>query len=585
MSNDKKSETKLISNLLWVLYEIKKFNFIYLVLLFFNSIIRGIVPLIPLLITQKIVNLLQIKNVSLKKILLFVFLLVIFEIIQIILSGYMDVYLSNAELKYKVYIESKILKKTSNLDVKKLEDNSIYNLINRVQYDFETGVLGYIKTFTNIISSLITVLSYILVIISYDFRVLIIIIIIPIIGFLASKKLNLKEYDLTKKNTESERKISYIFYLLTNYESFKEIRHYDLFDIFIGKFIGYSNNINKKIISLRNRTMFMYTIINIIESLVDGLFIIRLAIQVYRREILIGGFLLYSGAISNVKQNLLNLFTQTASLYKNSSIVDQIKYFFEIEEEVITSGVVIDKINEIRLIDVSYKYKNSSKFALKNINLTIKKGDKIAILGYNGSGKSTLIKILMGIYHDYEGNIYVNNINLKDINKKIYRKRVSVLFQDYVKYETKLKNNIAIYDNSKEKSIEFMKKVDLLELEDCLEDNLGYQFNNGKQISIGQWQKIAIARTLAKEADFYIFDELNASLDLKSEKKIFESIFKEVNSKIAIYIIHRFNELLRKIDTIIVLNEGIIEEIGSHENLIKNKKIYYELYNIQKNSN
>lgn len=237
--------------------------------------------------------------------------------------------------------------------------------------------------------------------------------------------------------------------------------------------------------------------------------------------------------------------------------------------------------------NVSYKYGDNDKYTLTNINITLHVGDFVVLMGYNGSGKSTLIKVIMGIYNDYEGGINVNGIDRRLLNLASYRKKIGTLFQDYIKYETTIPENVwygnLIYKDNLNKINEMLRKVQLEGELNQKNKNLGYQFNEGRQISIGQWQKLALARTLIKEADLYIFDEPNASLDLVSEDTVLNSIYNEVKNKISIIIMHRFNHVVTKSNKIIVLQNGKLEEMGTHNELLKNKHIYYKLYSIQNN--
>lgn len=279
------------------------------------------------------------------------------------------------------------------------------------------------------------------------------------------------------------------------------------------------------------------------------------------------------------------MFSQISYIYKNSAMIEQIRLFFEIEPENLhKDGEKIDEIYKIELRDVSYRYQGKEEYALKNINLTLTKGDFTVLMGYNGSGKSTLIKIISGIYSDYEGEIFVNDINLKNVELAKYRESVSVMFQNYIKYESTILDNIQ-YGNLKEGMptiARMLDKVVLPEFKGHLDQSLGYQFTEGTQISIGQWQKLALGRTLLKPADIYIYDEPNASLDIASERSVLNMLYEEMRSKITILIMHRFNCMVERADRIIVLEQGEIRERGTHEELLKNHDLYFKLYNDQK---
>lgn len=267
-------------------------------------------------------------------------------------------------------------------------------------------------------------------------------------------------------------------------------------------------------------------------------------------------------------------------IYKNSAIVDNVKEFFDLpQEDINENGVYIDRIDSIIFKNVYYKYRDDGEYILKNINLSINKGNFIIVMGYNGSGKTTFIKLIMGLYNDYEGDIFINGIDLRTINIESYRNKISALFQNYIRYEMSILDNVSLgnlrQSDNLNKINELLKKVNLNNLGECKDDNLGYRFNDGRQISLGQWQKIALARTLIKDAELYVFDEPNASLDLVSEAEVFTAIHEHIYNKMGIIIMHRFNNIILKSDKIIVLNNGEIAEEGTHYELIKNREIYY----------
>lgn len=222
---------------------------------------------------------------------------------------------------------------------------------------------------------------------------------------------------------------------------------------------------------------------------------------------------------------------------------------------------------------------------MKHINISLQKGEKVALVGPNGSGKSTLIKILAGLYEIKSGDILINDISLKDIDIEDYYAKISVLFQDFVKYELTLQENIGFGDMKKFYSTENMKSVlDKLQATFLKRDEgydfsmqLGNWFEEGQQLSQGQWQKVALARAYFKDASIYILDEPNAALDTVSEKEIFEKFFEISREKIGIFISHRLSAA-KMADKIIVMDKGEIVGIGNHNELLKNCPTYQILY-------
>lgn len=575
----------IAGNLIWSLKELYKFDKAYMFLFMLQAIINGVLPVISLVLIQQIINELQYQTGSLDQLVKKLLLMFLIQLICEVTLYYVQLRLENLELKFSAYFQAMILKKVEVLDSKDFENTQTYNLINRTQYDGNAGILGTIKILFLLTSLIISTISYMVIIINYNILIFALMVILPVIKYFFEKKYNLEEYRLDIKNTEADRQTSYITFLLTNSENFKEIKSYNLSRYFIKKYEKIKDLFNQDYIDLNKKRTKTFSAISIIDKGVECLVMLVILIQTFSGIISIGDFILYNNSIDSLKENIMAMFSQISYIYKNSAMIEQIRLFFEIEPENLhKDGEKIDEIYKIELRDVSYRYQGKEEYALKNINLTLTKGDFTVLMGYNGSGKSTLIKIISGIYSDYEGEIFVNDINLKNVELAKYRESVSVMFQNYIKYESTILDNIQ-YGNLKEGMptiARMLDKVVLPEFKGHLDQSLGYQFTEGTQISIGQWQKLALGRTLLKPADIYIYDEPNASLDIASERSVLNMLYEEMRSKITILIMHRFNCMVERADRIIVLEQGEIRERGTHEELLKNHDLYFKLYNDQK---
>lgn len=584
-----KRNKMIFKNIFWAVKKLYNFNKIYFLFLTIDSVLKGITPVILLIITQQLLNNLQMGKTRVSEIIMLVILLSVVGLLDDIITNVLQVKIESYEMKFEVHMQTSIFEKISKLDCKDFENSDIYDLINRTQYDANAGVIGNIKILFNFISLLLGLISYVIIIIQYSVFILCLISIMPIIRFIYEKKYNLSEYTFIKKNTEKMRRAFYISYLITNAEYYKEIKLFSLFNHFILKYRRIKTEYNEKLIQLHRKRTNTYSVITIIESIMELIILIGLIKDVILVNLLIGEFILYNSSINTVKQNIVALFSQISILYKNSLIIEQIKLFFDLPLENINfDGIKIERIESIKLVNVSYRYKGKKEYTLKNININIRTGELCIFMGYNGAGKSTLIKLIMGIYSDYEGEIYVNNVNLKELDLEHYRKKVGVLFQDYIKYETSISENIWYgnmdFYNDELRVEKYLRKIGLKEFIKSKRELLGYQFKEGRQISIGQWQKLALARTLNRDASMYIFDEPNAALDLISEKIILDSIHELIPDSVVIMIMHRVSNIVFEAKNIVVLKDGQIHEIGTHEELIRNKGLYFELYQIQNGS-
>lgn len=575
----------LYKNIIWIVKEINSFNKMYPFLLGINSLFQAVLPVFALVITQMLIDTIQRRIVHYKYVIVLVLLLVITQMITDVVLPYITLWINNFELKFEVYTQAKLLKKVAKLKSKDFESSTIYDLIVRTQYDMNAGVIGNAKLIFDVFSVLISAISYVVVLFKYSVIMIGIIIFISLFRYLYEKKYNILEYNTIKENTSKERRASYIFQLLTNSEYIKELRIYDLFEYFIEKFKKNKENCRKKLISLHLKRTYVFSWIAIIEIVVDTVILVNMIRDIILGNILLGKFVLYNSSVNNLKQNTISLFSRISLFYKNNEIINQLRGFFELSEEhICLMGERIEKIRDIELVNVSYKYKPDRPYVLKDISLKITANTQLVIMGENGAGKTSLVKIIMGLYDDYEGEIYVNGINLKKINLKNYREKVGVLFQDYIKYESTIENNIYYGDlnrfGHKDELNQILKKIKMDKYINNSAQKLGYQFEGGEQISIGQWQKLALGRCLFSNADVLIFDEPNASLDLSSEKEILTALQEKSEEHISIFIMHRFNPVVLHANKIIVLKKGSIVENGNHQELIEGRGRYYDLYTI-----
>lgn len=304
-------------------------------------------------------------------------------------------------------------------------------------------------------------------------------------------------------------------------------------------------------------------------------------------------------ALMNAIIELMNLTTWNLASAVDS--ITEIKAFMQKDMTIFWGLETIKGVNEcirikssfrlqmIEFQDVSFNYPNSDKRVLEHVSFKINRGDTCAFVGENGSGKSTIVKLLLGLYKNYTGVISINNIELQKYHPDDLPKIISVVFQDFAKYSLTIKENINIGRTHKEFDAysinDILQRVGLSELVSNLkygyDTPLGKLRKKGVDLSGGEWQRLAIARSIASDAPCCILDEPTAALDPIGEVQMFEQFGKIMEGKTSILITHRLGSV-KLVDTIYVLKNGTIIESGMHEQLILKKGIYYEMYESQK---
>lgn len=580
-----KKKTHFFKNVFWVAREIFNYDKKYIYILLISVVISGILPPISTLLSQEVVNALQ-KKMHIKIIFFYVILYISVDLVDTLYKYGLQYYKTRFSYGFNLHFNIKILEKASKLKLKDYEDSETYNMISRAQDEGNGKQLVYIETFMNIFSGIITMISYLLIIISFKPQLVIIIIIVPIIKYLITKKIGILSFDLLKRRTNDLRKSRYFQYLMTYGEYFKELKIFNLFSVFIEKYKFYTKKFNDENLCLERKKAVSLSIVSIIETLVDGGLFSYIVYNGYIGTILIGNVLTYMKAITQVKQQMTVVLGTFSEIYKESFFIDQIIDYFQLLETNEERKIVINSIENIKIEDLSYKYKEGQDYILKNINLEIKRNETVAFVGQNGSGKTTLIKLIMGFYDDYEGNIYINGIELKKIDQKSLIDKIATVFQDYVKYQATFRENISygnmsvFEDDSVLYSIceELGIKRLIENSENKLDSQIGHWFDNGMQISIGQWQKVALARAFIKNAELYILDEPNSALDSIAEADMLKLYEKIIRNHMGIIVTHKFNVLVKRVDRIVVLSEGVISGIGTHESLLKLNSDYRKMY-------
>lgn len=583
-----KKKTHFFKNVFWVAREIFNYDKKYIYILLISVVISGLLPPISTLLSQEVVNALQ-KKMHIKIIFFYVILYISVDLVDTLYKYGLQYYKTRFSYGFNLHFNIKILEKASKLKLKDYEDSETYNMISRAQDEGNGKQLVYIETFMNIFSGIITMISYLLIIISFKPQLVIIIIIVPIIKYLITKKIGILSFDLLKRRTNDLRKSRYFQYLMTYGEYFKELKIFNLFSVFIEKYKFYTKKFNDENLCLERKKAVSLSIVSIIETLVDGGLFSYIVYNGYIGTILIGNVLTYMKAITQVKQQMTVVLGTFSEIYKESFFIDQIIDYFQLLETNEERKIVINSIENIKIEDLSYKYKEGQDYILKNINLEIKRNETVAFVGQNGSGKTTLIKLIMGFYDDYEGNIYINGIELKKIDQKSLIDKIATVFQDYVKYQATFRENISygnmsvFEDDSVLYSIceELGIKRLIENSENKLDSQIGHWFDNGMQISIGQWQKVALARAFIKNAELYILDEPNSALDSIAEADMLKLYEKIIRNHMGIIVTHKFNVLVKRVDRIVVLSEGVISGIGTHESLLKLNSDYRKMYEAQ----
>ncbi len=566
-----------------ILMKVDKVSFITIVIL---HIITGIIPIITLFLSQEFINAIIVNMAFKDTIKIFAIYIVACFVSEMIdqLQNYIQSRYQNL-LQYR--LQYFVMEECTKMSLSDFESSQMYDRIEKITGEVSFQPYQMFSSIIGMITAIITMLSAIVYLWMWNVFATIILIVVPVFSMIFYLKIGKQEFEMMWRRASEERKIWYFSHLLTRDFSFKEVLVLGLKDYFLNKHRYITNHfLEENMKNLKRKTAFQILYDIVVSSI--GYVIIGVAVfSAYIGKILAGNVVSCIRSIGMIQSNsqvvMQNIYgIYSCTLYMNM-LFDFLAYSGANREW--SPAMKVDCIEEIRMEDVSFSYDGEHN-VLDHIRLDIKKGEKIALVGPNGSGKSSLLKVIAGLYKLKEGTIYVNSLNRDDIDTKSYYNQLSILFQDYVKYELSLKENIGfgcisdIQNEKKMKDILERLSLQALKGEDGkydLDMQLGNWFGNGRQLSQGQWQKVALARTYFKDASVYILDEPNAALDTVSEKEVFQSFFKLCEKKIGVYISHRLNAA-QMADRIIVMDHGKIVAEGKHETLMKTCEIYQKLY-------
>lgn len=339
---------------------------------------------------------------------------------------------------------------------------------------------------------------------------------------------------------------------------------------------------------IQTKTAIISKTLDILQTIVVMIYI---AGKIYTKSIMVGDFMLYVATITRFVTGVSSLVNHIGGLVYNNQFLKLLFDYYDLPDDRYLGTLPIEKRSdneyEIEFKNVSFKYPKTDFWALKNVSFKFKIGERLAIVGMNGSGKTTLIKLLSRLYEPTEGVITLNGIDIKKYDYDEYQSIFSVVFQDFHIFAFSINDNVSCSLNGdKEKVVECLEQAGfgekLKELPNGIETIITKLYDNdGIELSMGEKQKLAIARALYKDAPFVVLDEPTASLDPISEQEVYNKFNEMVKDKTAIYISHRLSSC-RFCDKIAVLHEGKLVQVGNHDELVKDENSkYFELWNAQ----
>lgn len=496
------------------------------------------------------------------------------------------------------HVKVKIMTKAKSVDLASFDMPDFYERLENATREASMRPVNILRSIFELISKFISMVSYFAVLVTLlgilpKISILFFIVFIAL-NFLStgvSFYFRRKSFFYMFRRSKDRRQMNYYTNLMVDKDMVKEIRLFDLSDLLIGKYNKVFSGYFKGLKSLIWKEGLWNIVCSMLTAVMNGVLFYMIATGVK----LIGDYSVYTGALNALSSGLVSIIATAASIYEGSLFIDNMILFMKEEQTVkpITENPIIPAKHcghTIELKNVTFRYPGADHDVIHNINFKFEAGKTFALVGLNGAGKTTLIKLITRLYDPTEGQVLFDGRDIREYDLKELYSLYGIIFQDFGKYAETVSDNIAFSQANKPKDMERVKDSAhrssaegfISRLKKGYDTPLTRYFEmDGKELSIGQWQKLSVARAFYADSDILILDEPTASLDAIAEQEIYSQFDSLRSGKTSIFVSHRLSSATIA-DTIVVLENGTVIEQGNHNELIKNKNgTYHKLFTTQ----
>jgi ABC-type multidrug transport system fused ATPase/permease subunit len=484
-----------------------------------------------------------------------------------------------------------ILEKALTLDLPHFEDSEFYDKMSRARREASSRPLSLVNRTFGLVQSALSLITYAGLLVQFSLWAVLVLVLAAVPAFVAETRFAGEAFRLFRWRSPETRQQQYLETLLAREDYAMEVKLYQLGETLLDRYHRLFHQLFSEGRALTIRRSIWSYLLGLFSTAAFYAAYLWIVLEAIAGNISLGELTMYLVVFRQGQSTFAGMLSSIGGMYEDSLYLSNLYEFLEQKipepEGYATWGPIPG--DGIRFENVTFSYPGSEQPALQNISLHLKPGEKLAIVGENGSGKTTLIKLLTRLYQPSSGQVLLDGLDLQQWDLEVLQRRIGVIFQNFARYQFTVGENIGAGDVQhleeqprwetaayKGTALSFIE-----EMPAGFQTQLGRWFKNGRELSGGQWQKIALSRVFMRSnADILVLDEPTSAVDAEAEVRIFEHFQEMTQNQMAILISHRFSTV-RMADQILVLADGQVKEHGTHEELVKAGGRYARLFSLQ----